>query len=221
MSGGIAAFVRDALGYEPADPKLFERAFTHSSLARDSYERLEFLGDRVLGLSIAEALYSRYPDEPEGQLSRRYNALVARETCGEVGRAIGVPALIRLGRQAQSDNANHGDNVLGDVVEALIGALLIDSGFDTARGFVLKAWGPLLDGQGGAPQHPKSLLQELAAARGLKTPDYTLTARTGAHHSPRFTVTVSVPRLGEATAEGASKQEAETAAAAALLEQLQ
>ncbi|MEO7564400.1 MAG: ribonuclease III [Sphingomicrobium sp.] len=216
----MAAFVREALDHEPADPKLFERAFTHSSLARDSYERLEFLGDRVLGLTIAEALYKRYPNEPEGQLSRRYNALVARETCGEVGRSIGIPMLIRLGRQARDDNANHGDNVVGDVVEALIGALLIDSGFDTARGFVLKAWGSRLDDQGGAPQHPKSLLQELAAARGLKAPEYTLVTRTGAHHAPRFTVTVGVPRLGEASAEGDSKQEAETAAAAALLEQL-
>ena len=220
MTTGIADFVRDALGHEPADPKLFERAFTHSSLARDSYERLEFLGDRVLGLIIAEALYSRYPDEPEGQLSRRYNVLVARETCAEIGRSIGVPALIRLGRQAQGDKANRGDNLIGDVVEALIGALVIDGGVETARRFVLGAWGPLLDNQGLAPQHPKSQLQELAAARGLKTPEYVLAARTGAHHAPRFTVKVSVPRLGEASAEGDSKQEAETAAALALLEQL-
>ena len=220
MSGTIADFARDALGYQPRDPKLFERAFTHSSLARDSYERLEFLGDRVLGLVIAEALYTRYPDEPEGQMSRRYNALVARETCAEIGRSIGIPALIRLGRQARDDKANHGDNVVGDVVEALIGALSVDAGIDVARDFILKAWSPLLDGQGRAPQHPKSLLQELAAARGLKTPEYAVVARTGAHHVPRFTVSVSVPRLGEAQAEGDSKQEAETAAALALLEQL-
>ncbi|MGH6728784.1 MAG: ribonuclease III, partial [Sphingomicrobium sp.] len=187
---------------------------------RDSYERLEFLGDRVLGLVIAEALYTRYPEEPEGQLSRRYNVLVARETCAEIGRSIGVPALIRLGRQARDDKANRGDNLIGDVVEALIGALVIDGGVETARRFVLAEWGPLLDNQGRAPQHPKSLLQELAAARGLKTPEYTLTARTGAHHAPRFAVKVSVPRLGEASAEGDSKQEAETAAALALLEQL-
>lgn len=220
MTGDIAEFVRSALGHEPADIKLFERAFTHSSLARDSYERLEFLGDRVLGLVIAEALYKRYPDEPEGQLSRRYNVLVARETCAEIGRSIGIPALIRLGRQARDDKANRGDNLIGDVVEALIGALMMDRDVESARRFILKAWGPLLDSQGRAPQHPKSLLQELAAARGLKTPEYELVARTGAHHAPRFTVKVSVPRLGEASAEGDSKQEAETAAAIALLEQL-
>ncbi len=220
MSAEIAEFVRDALGHQPRDTKLFERAFTHSSLERDSYERLEFLGDRVLGLVIAEALYQRYPDEPEGQLSRRYNVLVARETCGEIGRSIGIPALIRLGRQARDDSANHGDNVVGDVVEALIGALMLDGDVEIARRFILGAWGPLVEGQVRAPEHPKSRLQEIAASRGLKTPEYELLSRTGAHHSPRFTVRVSVPRLGEASAEGNSKQEAETAAAAALLEQI-
>ncbi|MES2002464.1 MAG: ribonuclease III [Pseudomonadota bacterium] len=221
MTLEIADFVRTALGHEPRDAGLFERAFTHSSLARESYERLEFLGDRVLGLVIATALYERYPDEPEGQLSRRYNVLVARETCGEIGRSLGVPALIRLGRQARDDSANHGDNLVGDVIESLIGALMIDSDIETARRFILKAWGPLLDNQGRAPQHPKSQLQEIAASRGLKAPAYALVSRIGAHHAPRFTVTVSIPRLGEATAEGNSKQEAEKAAASALLEKLQ
>ena len=222
MSGGdIAAFVTGATGHTPTDTALFERAFTHSSLTRESYQRLEFLGDRVLGVVIADALYHRYPSEPEGQMSRRYNALVARETCAEVGRAIGVPALIRVGRQARDDSANHSDNVVGDVVEALIGALMVDGGIAPARAFVLAAWAPYLDGQDRAPQHPKSALQELAAARGLRVPEYELVARTGAHHAPRFTVKVSVPRLGEASAEGSSKQEAETAAAAALLAKVQ
>jgi ribonuclease III len=221
MSGDIAAFVKQQLGHKPKDPQLFERAFSHSSAGPDSYERLEFLGDRVLGLVIARALYERYPNEPEGKLSRRYNALVARETCAEIGRELGVPSLIRLGRQARDDGANLSDNVVGDVVEALIGALLIDGGMTEAEDFVLRAWASYLEGQGRAPHHPKSALQELAAARGCKAPDYTVISRTGAHHAPRFTVRVSVPKLGEATAEGLSKQEAETAAAAALLNELQ
>jgi ribonuclease-3 len=221
MSGDIAAFVKQQLGHKPKDPQLFERAFSHSSAGPDSYERLEFLGDRVLGLVIARALYERYPKEPEGKLSRRYNALVARETCAEIGRELGVPSLIRLGRQARDDGANLSDNVVGDVVEALIGALLIDGGMTEAEAFVLRAWADYLEGQGRAPHHPKSALQELAAARGCKAPDYTVISRTGAHHAPRFTVRVSVPRLGEATAEGLSKQDAETAAAAALLNELQ
>jgi len=216
----VADFVLQAAGHEPKDAVLFERAFTHSSLGRDSYERLEFLGDRVLGLVMAEALYTRYPTEAEGVLSRRYNALVARETCAEVGRAIGLPPLIKLGRQARDDQANRSDNVVGDVVESVIGALMIDGGLDVTKAFILSAWAPYLDGQGRAPEHPKSALQELAAAKGRKTPHYELIGRSGAHHAPRFTVKVSVNGLGEAEAEGLSKQEAETAAAAALLEKL-
>jgi len=217
----IAGFVERRLGRKAKDLKLFERAFSHSSGGPDSYERLEFLGDRVLGLVIARALYERYPKESEGKLSRRYNALVARETCAEIGRELGISELIRLGRQARDDGANLSDNVVGDVVEALIGALLIDGGMEQARSFVLRAWTPYIEGQERAPHHPKSALQELAAARGCKAPEYSVLSRTGVHHAPRFTVRVLVSSLGEASAEGSSKQEAETAAAAALLAQLQ
>ena len=221
MSAEIAAFVREKLDHTPRKLPLFERAFSHSSAGSESYERMEFLGDRILGLVIAQALYERYPKEPEGKLSRRYNALVARETCAEIGRELGIPTLVRLGRQAREDGANLSDNVVGDVVEALIGALLLDGGMSAAQNFVLRTWAPYLEGQGRAPHHPKSALQELAAARGCRAPEYSVVARTGAHHAPRFTVRVSVPKLGEASAEGSSKQEAETAAAAALLSQLQ
>ncbi|HEY6662806.1 MAG TPA: ribonuclease III [Sphingomicrobium sp.] len=221
MTGEVAAFVRDKLGHSANDPSLFERALTHSSTGPDSYERLEFLGDRILGLVVARALYDRYPNEPEGSLSKRYNALVARETCAEVGRELGLPALIRLGKQARSDRANMSGNVVGDVVEALIGALLLDGGMERAQRFILGAWEPRLAGQEAAPQHPKSALQELAAARHRKAPVYEIVSRTGAHHQPKFEVRVSIPGLGEATAEGSSKQEAETAAATALLAQLQ
>lgn len=216
----IAGFVSSKLGYQPRDLPMFERALTHSSVGGDSYERLEFLGDRVLGLVVARWLYDRF-DEPEGQLSRRYNALVARETCAEIGRNIGVPEFIHLGKQARGDSAHHSDNVVGDVVEALIGALLLDGGFEVAEAFIRDAWAPLLDGQSGAPIHPKSALQELAAARRLASPVYETVTRSGAHHAPRFTVRVAIKNGGEATAEGSSKQEAETAAATALLEQLQ
>ena len=216
----VAAFVRDRLGHEAKDSALFEMALTHSSVGGASYERLEFLGDRVLGQVMARALYERHPSEPEGYLSRRYNVLVARETCADVGREIGLPPMIRLGKQAREDQASQSDNVIGDVVEALIGALLLDGGLEAAERFVLATWGPHLDEQRKAPQHPKSTLQELAAANGGKPPKYEVVARTGAHHAPKFTIRVSVPKLGEATAEGTSKQEAETAAAAALLEQL-
>lgn len=217
----LSTFVFDRLGHDLCDRHLFELALTHSSVGGESYERLEFLGDRVLGQVIARALYDRHPEEPEGYLSRRYNVLVARETCAAIGRALGIPALVRLGKQAREDRASDSENVVGDVVEALIGALLIDGGFEAAERFVLAAWDSQLAEQGNAPHHPKSALQELAAAKGRAAPSYEVVARTGAHHAPRFTIRVSVPRLGEATAEGDSKQEAETAAAAALLSQLQ
>jgi ribonuclease-3 len=220
MKGDVATFVREKLRHEPKNVHLFELAFTHSSVRSESYERLEFLGDRVLGMVIAHALYERYPNEPEGNLSKRFNALVDRETCAENGREIGVPALIRLGKQAREDGASQSGNVVGDVVEALIGALFLDGGMDAAERFILKLWEPDLTSQRRAPQHPKSALQELAAAKAVKAPVYEVVARTGAHHAPRFTIRVSVPTLGEATAEGTSKQEAETAAAAALLSQL-
>jgi ribonuclease-3 len=216
----VAAFVREKLGHEPKDISLFELALTHSSLGGDSYERLEFLGDRVLGQVMARALYERHPKEPEGYLSRRYNVLVARETCADIGRELGVPALVRLGKQAREDGASQSENVVGDVVEGLIGALLLDGGLDAAERFIRKTWEPHLAGQRKAPQHPKSALQELAAARGCKAPVYEVVGRRGAHHAPKFTIRVSVPKLGEASAEGSSKQEAETAAAEALLSRL-
>ena len=216
----LSAYLAESLGHEARDLGLFERALTHSSANRDSYERLEFLGDRVLGLVIARLLYDRF-DEPEGKLSKRLNVLVARDTCAEVGRKIGLPAWIRLGRQARDDGASNSDNVIGDVVEALIGALYLDGGIEVAKCFILRLWDEDLSNQRRAPQHPKSALQELAAAKGVKAPAYEVVSRTGAHHAPRFTVKVTVSKLGEATAEGASKQEAETSAAAALLKQVQ
>ena len=218
---GVAKFVEEKLGHKPGDLAMFERALTHSSVGPESYERLEFLGDRVLGLTIARALYERYPNEAEGQLSKRYNALVARETCAEIGYQLGIPAMLRLGKQARDDRANQSENVVGDAVESLLGAVFLEGGLEAAERVILRIWEPRLSGQGRAPQHPKSALQELAAARNWKGPHYELVSRTGAHHAPLFTVRVSIPGVGEARAEGSSKQEAETAAAEALLTQLQ
>lgn len=217
----IPPFIGEALGGEPKQPELFERALTHGSHGRDTYERLEFLGDRVLGLVVASWLYDRFPTEPEGKMSRRYNALVARETCAEIGRALDLPPFIRLGRQAREDHANMSDNVIGDVVEAMIGAIFLDGGLERAEAFVKTHWAPFLEDQRKAPVHPKSGLQELAAEKKMGAPLYEVVARFGAHHAPRFRVKVSLGRHGEAEAEGASKQEAETAAAAALLGKLQ
>jgi len=214
------AAVAAILGHQPVDEKLFERALTHGSHGGETYERLEFLGDRVLGLVVATWLYERFPSEPEGKMSRRYNALVARETCAEVGRSIAIPRHIRLGKQAREDHAAASDNVIGDVVEALLGALYLEAGLEAAERFVRKYWAPFLDEQRRAPMHPKSTLQEFAAARNMGTPVYELVSRFGPHHAPRFRVKVMLGRHGESEAEGASKQEAETLAAAALLEKI-
>ncbi len=221
MAEDVGSWVEAKLGHRPRDVALFERALTHSSRAGEgSYERLEFLGDRVLGLAVAAWLYELFPEEPEGKLSRRLNVLVARETCADVGRELGLRGLVRLGKQARDDGAADSDNVLGDVVEALIGALFLEAGMDAASGLVRRAWGERVRGQGKAPQHPKSALQEWAAANNRRPPVYSLAERSGPHHAPRFRVEVEVPGTGKADAEGQSKQEAETEAARALLEKL-
>ena len=220
MSDLLPSWIESALGHKPADIAMFRRALTHSSQSPINYERLEFLGDRVLGLVAAAWLYRLLPDEPEGKLSRRINALVSRETCAEVAREIGLGQHLRLGKQARDDGAGDSDNVLGDVVEALIGALFLESGFAAAESFIQRAWASRVDARERAPQHPKSALQEWAAAKNLKPPVYTLAGRSGPHHNPRFTVTVAIGGAGEASADGSSKQEAETAAATKLLESL-
>ncbi len=219
----IAAWVGEALGVRPDDPAPFVRALTHSSHAEgqagDSYERLEFLGDRVLGLVMAEWLWETFPDEPEGKLSRRFNALVTGTVCAEVARGIGATAHVRLGKQARDDGAQHGDNLLGDVMEALLGALYRSAGLDAARAAVRRLWADRIHADEGAPQHPKSALQEWAAANRRAMPAYSIVDRAGPGHAPRFTIRAAVGK-DEVTAEGTSKQEAETAAARALLEVL-
>jgi ribonuclease III len=216
----LTAWLAAALGSAPNDLALYERALTHGSHGGPSYQRLEFLGDRVLGLAVSRWLYQRFPDEPEGSLSKRLNGLVTGDACADVARRIGVPPYLRLGKQARDDGAFDSDNILGDVTEALIGALYLDHGFDSADGFIRMHWTALLEGEGAAPRHPKSALQEWAAAHNRKPPVYTIADRSGPHHAPRFTVIVSLGNAGEASATGNSKQEAETAAAAALLAQL-
>jgi len=213
-------WLEDALGRKPRDAANYLRALTHSSTGNGNYERLEFLGDRVLGLIIAAWLYELFPDEPEGRLSRRLNALVTGEVCAEVAREIGVPPHLQLGKQARDDGAADSDNVLGDSLEALIGALYLEAGIEAATAFVRRTWGNRVSLRDDAPQHPKSALQEWAASHGRKPPCYALISRAGPHHAPSFVVEASIAGSGAARAEGSSKQEAETEAAALLLSQL-
>ncbi len=217
MSGTLADWITQATGHRPNDLALFERALTHGSHGGPDYERLEFLGDRVLGLVVARWLYDTYPDEPEGKLSHRLNALVTREVCADVAREIGVASRLRLGKQAIDDGVFKSDNVLGDIVEALIGALFLDAGLETAQAFVRTAWQDRVTRLSAPPKHPKAALQEWTAANKRRPPEYRVVDMSGPDHARRFTVKVSVNGLGEATGTGLSKQEAETEAAKALL----
>ena len=207
-------------GRPPRDLAPYERALTHGSQAKANYERLEFLGDRVLGLIVAEWLYELFATDPEGSLSKRLNALVTGAICADVARSIGVVPYLKLGKQARDDGASDSDNVLGDVMEALIGAVYLEAGLEGARHAVRTCWQDRASRQLAAPQHPKSALQEWAAAHNRKPPEYTVVERSGPGHAPKFTILVSIGKLAEATAMGSSKQEAETAAAKALLEKL-
>ena len=217
----LADWITATFGHRPCELEGFERALTHGSQAAANYERLEFLGDRVLGLVMAEWLFELFPGESEGGLSKRLNSLVTGAVCADVARGLGVAAQMRLGKQARDDGAADSDNVLGDVMEALIGALYLDAGLEKVRIAIRTSWGDRVQTQGKAPQHPKSALQEWAAAHNRRTPAYEVVDRSGPHHAPRFTVKASIGTLAEATAAGSSKQEAETAAAAALLEKLE
>lgn len=215
-AGTIAAIT----GATPRDLGLYHEALTHGSSGAGDYQRLEFLGDRVLGLVIASELFHRFPKAAEGELSSRLHALASGETCARIAHGLDLSAHVLFGVQAISDGGRQSDNVAADVLEALIGALWLDLGEEAARRFIVARWGPMIEGQVAAPKHPKAALQEWALARKRKPPEYRLVRREGPDHAPRFLVAVAVGKLAEATGEGASKQAAEKAAAAALLDQL-
>ena len=214
----------DSLGHRFADPSLLREALTHPSVqlpergaARFGYERLEFLGDRVLGLLIAEWLIERFPAEPEGALARRLTALVRAETLGEIGLGMG------LGRHLLMSPAEAGaggrDNVatVADACEAVIAALYLDGGIEAARRFVRSAWSGVIDRDEQPPLDPKTALQEWAQARGLPLPRYQVVGRSGPDHQPEFEISVSLPGHPAMTARGPSKRLGERMAADRLL----
>jgi ribonuclease-3 len=213
----LGAETRDFLtrlgGRPPIDEPLWLEALTHGSTgaARD-YQRLEFLGDRVLGVVIAEWLHALDTGN-EGKLSLRLNALVSGATCAIVARSIGLGEHIRLGKQARDDGGHDSDNILGDVMEALIGASFVTHGFEATRDMVRRLWADPLAGKTGQSKHPKSALQEWAAGNKRRMPEYALVERSGPDHAARFRVAVSIKGVGKAEAEAGSKQEAETLAA--------
>jgi ribonuclease-3 len=219
----LAARFARATGVRFADPALLAQALTHSeddsrTAGGRDYERLEFLGDRVLGLVIAEELFRRYPGEGEGLLARRLNQLVRRETCAEVARRLGLHEMMLTAKTAERAQVQASQKVLADLCESVIAAIYLDQGLEAARSFIISMWRDLFERHAQPPRDAKSALQEWAAARGLPPPTYEEVARTGPDHAPEFTVKVSVPGLGEETGAGPSKRAAEQAAAGRLLE---
>ena len=208
------SFLTALAGQSIADEALWLEALTHGSTgaARD-YQRLEFLGDRMLGLVIAAWLYE-LDSSNEGKLSQRLNALVSRTTCAAVARSIDLAPHIHLGKQARDDGGHDSDNILGDVMEALIGASYVSHGFDATAAMVRRLWTEAVAGTAGHSKPPKSALQEWAAGNRRKGPVYRLVDRSGPDHAARFTVVVEVPGVGSAEATATSMREAETAAAA-------
>ena len=184
------------------------------------YERLEFLGDRVLGLVVADLLWRRFEGEPEGHLTRRHTHLVRRESLARVAEAIGLGRHLILSRAEAAAGAAGNPGILADACEALIAAIYLDGGFEAASSFVRRFWEPLIEEMEEPPRDPKTALQEWAQARGLALPAYELVATSGPDHAPRFTVAASVAGGERATATASSKRSAEALAAAMLLDRL-
>ena len=204
------------LDYAFQNIEILQRALTHTSAeAEHDYERLEFLGDRVLGLIIAELLLDRCPDEDEGDIGRRFAQLVRAETLTQVGRTVGVDtAITHAGEDAT-------DGIVADATEAVIAALYLDGGYPVAAKFIERHWLPLISDFAAPPRDAKTTLQEWSQARGLGLPQYRSIAREGPDHEPVFTVEVSISGKDAARAQGSSKRAAEQQAAALLLTQLE
>lgn len=216
------ADLEQRIGHTFADREIFERALTHASVGDGARkvrhnERLEFLGDRVLGLLAAERLLALDPDSREGILSPRLAALVNGKTCARVARRIDLGPALRMAGSASKIGARENDTVLGDACEALIGALYIDGGLDAARAFFMRWWTDEFDNAEPDSKDVKNHLQEWAQSRGLPLPKYEVVSRSGPDHAPMFTVRVTVDGYPEETGTGRSRQDAEKAAALCLL----
>ncbi len=222
LSAELSA-LQDRLGHDFARPDLLRRAVTHASMSgpgRADNQRLEFLGDRVLGLVMAEALLDEDRAATEGQLAPRYNALVRKETCADVAREVGLGDALKLGRSEQMSGGRRKQALLGDAMEAVIAAVYLDAGFEAARGFVLRLWGDRIAAVEEDAKDAKTALQEWAQARGLPPPAYVQTARSGPDHAPVFTIEARLSTGQTATATAGNKRMAEQEAAKALLARL-
>ncbi|AXC48746.1 ribonuclease III [Paracoccus suum] len=219
----IAEFAQ-RLGHEFARPEFLVRALTHGSIAtttRPDNQRLEFLGDRILGLTVAEALFLADSNASEGQLAPRYNALVKGETCARIAREIGLGEVLKLGRSEMMSGGRRKDALLADALEAVIAAVYLDAGWEAARALVLRLWSGHLARVADDARDAKTQLQEWAQAQGMPPPDYVQLSRTGPDHAPHFHIAARLTDGREAAAEGTgTKRSVEQAAARALLDSL-
>ncbi|MEM1378410.1 MAG: ribonuclease III [Pseudomonadota bacterium] len=214
------ALIKKATGHDFQNLERLDRALTHASARHRTgtdYERLEFLGDRVLGLCVAEMLFKLFPDAPEGEMSVRLNALVNADALAEVSDEIGLHDLIRTGADVRDIQSDRQKNMRADVVESLIAALYLEGGLDAARPFIARYWGERAKASAKMRRDAKTELQEWAHKLHATTPAYTITKRDGPDHAPEFTVQAQVGKLPPVEAMGASKRQAEQAAAAAML----
>lgn len=207
------------IGYHFADPDLLSRALTHSSAISPgkrierSYQRLEFLGDRVLGLVVADMLYKRFPNANEGEMSRTLNTLVRKETCAVIARQLAVGPELILGESEARTGGAEKEAILGDVTEAIIGAIYLDGGLEEARTFIERHFEGFIGGGQTHRADAKTTLQEWAQARGLEPPTYALVERTGPDHAPEFTIAIDLAGFERTEATGPSKKIAEHKAA--------
>ena len=206
--------IENIIGYSFKDRHLLERALTHSSTGEEySYQRLEFLGDRVLGLVIADALFKKFRLENEGGLAKRHTALVQGSTLAVIGQAHGFNEFILFSDAEKQAGGHKNENIISDVVESLLGALYLDGGYDVVYDVIIRLWGDNIETLEKAPQDPKTELQEWAQAKGLSLPLYEIIDRQGPDHAPVFTVKLSVEGFDSIQEEGPSRRQAEKTAA--------
>lgn len=223
LSGQLIAF-QDRLGHTFAKPEHLIRSVTHSSMStphRDDNQRFEFLGDRVLGLVMSEALLKADPAASEGLLAPRFNALVRKETCADVARQIDLGAVLKLGRSEMLTGGRRKEALLADAMEAVIAAVYLDAGFDVARRLVVTLWGDRITNVETDARDPKTALQEWAQGQGEPPPTYTEIARSGPDHAPIFTIEAKLQSGASEQGQAASKRQAEQAAAKSLLDRVQ
>jgi ribonuclease-3 len=222
-AAAAAAALEARIGHKFADPALLATAFTHVSALKtghkrgDSYQRLEFLGDHVLGLIVSDMLYRTFPNADEGELSKRLADLVRRESCADVAKSLGLVDDIKLGQVGASASARLRKTVLGDICEAVIGAVFLDGGYGAAAQFVERNWTERMRKPRRPLRDPKTVLQEWAQSKRLPTPVYREIERSGPHHDPQFRVAVDLPGLAPAEGVGGNKRAAEKDAASVMI----